>query len=187
VSASLVAVPRRLLLLVLGLLVAAWLLACAVLFVWPAAETGAPAHADAVVVLSGSFARLPPAEELIRRGVAPVLAISSLQEAPLWKAARELCGAGRYDGKEVLCFEARPYSTRGEAETVTRIARERGWHSIVIVSSTFHLTRAKLLFRRCYAGELWFVGAPYPWWRLPEEWVAETGKLFVQRFLERRC
>lgn len=181
------AVLRRLLLLAIGFLVAAWLLSCAALFVWPPAETGAPAHADAVVVLSGSFARLPPAEELIRKGVAPVLAISSVQEAPLWKAGRELCRAGRYDGREVLCFEARPYSTRGEAETVARIARSRGWHSIVVVSSTFHLTRAKLLFTRCYAGELSFVGAPFTWWRLPEEWAAESAKLFVQRFFETGC
>lgn len=172
---------------VVAVLVAAWLVACAVLFVWPPAETGAPAHADAVVVLSGSKYRLPPAEALIRRGVAPVLAISSVALTPRWKAAVRLCRAGRYAGARVLCFTARPYSTRGEAETVARIARERGWKSIVVVSSTFHLTRASMLFERCYRGRLSFVGAHTPLLALPQEWVSETGKLLVQALFVRTC
>lgn len=174
-------------LLVLAVLVAAWLVACLVLFVWPPAETGAPAHADAVVVLSGSTERLAPAERLIREGVAPVLALSSVTRTPTWKAARRLCRRGRYAGARVLCFDATPFSTRGEAETVSQIARKRGWSSVVVVSSTFHLTRARLLFRRCYAGRLSFVGAPSPWWRLPEEWAAETVKLVVQVTGRRGC
>jgi uncharacterized SAM-binding protein YcdF (DUF218 family) len=138
-------------------------------------------------VLSGSSKRLPPAEQLIRSGVAPVLALSSIARTPKWKAARRLCRSGRYAGARVLCFEASPYSTRGEAETVARIARRRGWRSLVVVSSTFHLTRAAMLFRRCYDGTLSFVGAPAPWWELPEEWAAETGKLVVQAAFERGC
>ena len=174
-------------LLVLGALVAVWLVACALLFVWPSAETGAPAHADAVVVLSGARARLPPAEALIRRGVAPVLALSSVAQTPKWKAARRLCRAGRYRSARVLCFDATPFSTRGEARTVARLARERGWSSVVVVSSTFHLTRVKLLFGRCYDRRLWLVGAPTTWWRLPIEWASETGKLLVQLTAERGC
>jgi len=173
--------------MVVGALVAAWLVACLVLFVWPPAETGAPAHADAVVVLSGSSRRLPPALALIRSHVAPVLALSSVSMTPRWRAARRLCRAGSYDGARVVCFLARPYSTRGEARTVAELARQRGWHSLVVVSSTFHLTRAKLLFRRCYPGRLWLVGAPLAWWRLPEEWAGETAKLLVQLTVERGC
>jgi uncharacterized SAM-binding protein YcdF (DUF218 family) len=179
-------VIRRLLLL-LVVLAAAWVAACLVLFVWPPAETGAPAKADAVIVLSGSVKRLPPALALIRSHVAPVLALSSVSLTPKWKAARRLCKAGTYAGARVICFLARPYSTRGEARAVTELARQHGWHSIVVVSSTFHLTRVKLLFDRCYDGRLSLVGAPVTWWRLPEEWAQETGKLFVQLTFERSC
>jgi len=87
----------------------------------------------------------------------------------------------------VVCFEARPYNTRGEARGVARLAREHGWTRIVVVSSTFHLTRVKLLFQRCYSGRLWLVGAPLSWWRLPQEWGSETGKLAVQLTVERGC
>ena len=177
--------PRAL--LALGALVAAWLVACAVLFVWPPAETGAPARADVVVVLSGAHQRLPAAEALIRRRVAPLLAISSVSRTPNWKAARALCRAGSYRGTRVLCFDATPFSTQGEAETVARLAREHGWRRIVVVSSTFHLTRAGMLFRRCYDGRLWLVGSPIPWWRLPAEWATETSKLVYQLTVERSC
>jgi uncharacterized SAM-binding protein YcdF (DUF218 family) len=177
----------RLLLGTVAVLVAVWLAACLVLFVWPPAETGAPRRADAVVMLSGAHERLAAAESLIRRRVAPVLALSSVAHTPDWPAAHRLCAARRYAGARVLCFEATPYSTRGEAETVGRLAVARGWRSVVVVSSTFHLTRAKLLFDRCYDGRLWLVGSSYPWWRQPEQWATETGKLLVQVTVERSC
>ncbi len=177
----------RRLLLVLGLLAAAWLVMCLVLFVWPPAQTAAPAHADAVVVLSGEQARLPKALSLIRDGVAPVLAISSVQRTPRWRQARELCAAGRVGRAHVVCFLADPFSTRGEARTVARLARRRHWDSIAVVTSTFHLTRAKLLFGRCYDGRTSWVGSSAPWWKLPEEWASETGKLAVQLTTERAC
>jgi uncharacterized SAM-binding protein YcdF (DUF218 family) len=124
----------------------------------------------------------------MRRGVAPVLAISSVQRDPKWTTARRLC-AGAYGRLRfrVLCFEATPYSTRGEAETVSRLARAHGWHGIVVVTSTYHVTRARMLFRRCYHGALWTVGTASPWWLLPEEWAFETGKLAVQTTIERSC
>jgi uncharacterized SAM-binding protein YcdF (DUF218 family) len=179
-------VVRRLQLVALGL-VAAWLIASLVLFVWPPAEAGAPAHADAVVVLSGSKARLPPALDLVRAGVAPVLAISSVARTKRWPLGRRVCAEGRYEGARVLCFDAVPFSTRGEARTVASLARRHGWSSIVVVTSTFHVTRAHMLFRRCYHGRLSMVGAASPWWRLPADWASETGKLLVQLTAQRSC
>jgi uncharacterized SAM-binding protein YcdF (DUF218 family) len=177
----------RRLLLAVAVLVAAWVVLCLVLFVWPPAQTGPPRHADAVIMLSGDHRRLPTAEELVRKGIAPVLALSSVGKSAGWTAAEELCRAGRYAGALVVCFEADPYSTRGEAETVSRLAGARGWHSLVVVSSTYHLTRASLLFHRCFAGSLHFVGAGSSWWQLPLNWASETAKLAVQLVYERGC
>lgn len=178
---------RRLLLGLAGLL-AAWLVACIFLFVWPRADAP-PAHADVVVVLSGGLnRRLDPALALVRRGVAPVLAISSAFKGGNWKKAERLCrgqdGPTRF---QVVCFTAVPYSTRGEARTVARLAREHHWKRVVVVTSMFHVTRARMLFRRCYRGQLWVVGTGSPWWQLPEEWASETGKLLVQLTVERGC
>jgi uncharacterized SAM-binding protein YcdF (DUF218 family) len=173
--------------LALAVLVAAWLVVCLVLFVWPPSESSAPQHASVVVVLSGDKRRLPPALELVRKGVAPVLAISSVDRAPRWREAQALCRRGTFARARVICFEAVPYSTRGEARTVARLARVQHWSSVVVVTSTFHVTRAKLLFRRCLRTPVYAVGAPSTWWRLPEEWLSETGKLLTQLTVERGC
>jgi uncharacterized SAM-binding protein YcdF (DUF218 family) len=171
------------------MLVGLWLVVVAVLFVWPQANTGAPLHADAVVVLSGGRnSRLDPALKLVRRGVAPILVISSPFEDPKWTTAHRLCRG--QDGRlpfKVICFEAVPYSTRGEAETVARLTRHYGWTRLVVVTSMYHVTRARMLFRRCYRGELWTVGTSAPLLSLPEEWAFETGKLIVQSTIERSC
>jgi uncharacterized SAM-binding protein YcdF (DUF218 family) len=172
---------------ILPALVALWVIACLVFFTWSPWETGAPKKADVVVVLSGGRERLPPALALIRRGVAKTLAISSVARTPNWPLGHRLCAARSYAGATVLCFDAHPFSTRGEAEAVARLARARGWTRVVVVTSRFHITRAHLIFRRCYHDRLWFVGVPRTWWKLPVEWVSETGKLVYQLTVQRTC
>jgi hypothetical protein len=53
---------------------------------------------------------------------------------------------------DVVCFTPSPETTRGEAEAIGRLARDRGWTRIVLVTSTYHMLRAKLLVDRCYSG-----------------------------------
>jgi uncharacterized SAM-binding protein YcdF (DUF218 family) len=178
----------RRLLIVLAAIVAVWLVACAVLFVWPWAVS-TPKSANAVVVLSGGRnSRLDPALELMRRGVAPVLVISSPAQDRKWRTAQRICKAPPHAYRfRVLCFEAAPYSTRGEARAIGRLAREHGWKQVTVVTSTYHVTRARMLVRRCYSGGLSMVGARSTWWKLPEEWASETGKLIVQLTAQRTC
>lgn len=168
-------------------LAALWVVLCLVFFTWSPWETGAPAKADVVVVLSGGRERLPPALTLIRRGVAKTLAISSVSRTNPWPLGHYICSKRRYAGARVLCFDAVPYSTRGEAETVEQLALEHHWSRVVVVTSDFHVTRAYVLFRRCYSGRLWLVGVRRDWWKLPLEWVSETGKLVYQLTTERTC
>ena len=79
------------LLRLLLLAIAAWLAACAFLFVWPREDS--PGRADAVVVLSGGRKfRLEKGLELVRADVADTLVISDGQ-APGWPEANRLCAA----------------------------------------------------------------------------------------------
>src|SRR6266404_3670271 len=89
---------------------------------------------------------------------------------------KRLCRHPAQPGFRVLCFEAVPYSTQGEARAIARLVRTRRWRRVVVVTSTFHVTRARMLIKRCYTGPLAMIGARSSWWRLPEEWASETGK-----------
>lgn len=111
------------------------------LFVWPASST--PAHADAVVVLAGGDGeRLDKGLQLVRAGVASTLVVSTGPD--------KLC-TSRYQF-EVHCFLPHPDDTRGEAEAIGRIAAQKGWHHVVVVTSDYHATRARILVGRCFSG-----------------------------------
>lgn len=168
---------------VLALVLVAWLAATAVLFVWPREDE--PRRADAVVVLSGARkTRLAKGLDLVRAGVAPTLVISD-GRAPGWVDGNRLCG-GRASF-EVVCFRPRPYSTHGEANDIARLARRHGWRSLVVVTSRYHVTRARMLFRRCTEAEVSGAAASTSpaamAMNLPFEW----GKFLWQLTVERDC
>ena len=118
--------------------------ATAYLFVFPG-EDPLPARADAIVVLSGGRVhRLDEGLRLWRNRVAPMLAISDGRD-PSWERANRLCGRPR-----VRCFKPVPYSTQGEA----RWTAAQGWDSVIVVTSTYHVRRARELFARCFRGRL---------------------------------
>jgi uncharacterized SAM-binding protein YcdF (DUF218 family) len=134
------------------------------------------AKADAVMVLAGDKRRLPIALDLVERGTAPLLVISDGLD-PRWTRANRLCRFG--DPARIVCVRPEPYSTRGEARLASRLARERGWDSLVVVTSRFHLFRARKLFERCFHGRLDLVGTPNPVLRLPLAIALEWAKLGV--------
>ena len=87
----------------------------------------------------------------------------------------------------VLCFAARPYSTRGEARAIGRLARERKWVRIDVVTSRFHVFRAKRMIERCYGFHVRVVAAPNP--RLPRlalNYVLESAKIALHE-VDRGC
>jgi uncharacterized SAM-binding protein YcdF (DUF218 family) len=139
---------RSLLFLLLGLALG-WVIAAAVLFVWPPRVSGAGADA-AIVLAGGRGSRLSEGLDLVRKGVAPVLVVSD-GWSPTWPEANRLC-AGRSSPVQVVCFHPEPYSTHGEAEAFAKLAAKRGWKSVVVISSRYHLVRARMLFKRCYDG-----------------------------------
>jgi uncharacterized SAM-binding protein YcdF (DUF218 family) len=146
-AVSVMARGLAVLLLAVGLFAAA----TAFLFVYPDADP-VPRRADAIVVLSGGQHRLDEGVRLWREGVVPTLAISDGRN-PGWPEANRLCGRPR-----VRCFDPSPYSTRGEA----RWTAEQGWSSVVVVTSTYHVRRARELFDRCVDGRLAVVEADPP-------------------------
>lgn len=161
-----------------------WVALDSYLFAFP--QLDRPTTADAVIVLAGDRTpRLEKGLELIRKGVARTLVISDGHD-PLWPAANDLCDHGM-QGVRVYCFRPSPYSTTGEVRGFARLAREHGWRSVVIATSRFHVTRARMLFRRCFPGRVQGVGAHASLRRAWKNTVTEVGKLLVQVTVERSC
>ena len=157
----------------------------AVIAIFARNHGGQPVRADAVFVLQGSKTLLPEGLKLVREGYAPLLVVSYGDRK---KLEARLCAPGQtVVSARVICFEANPASTRGEAEFIGLLGREKGLSRINVVTSQFHVFRAGLLIERCYHGDLHMVGATQQAWKLPWYALTETAKAAYQLVFDRRC
>ncbi len=138
-----------------------------------------------MVLAGGRGPRLARGLALLHRHVAPVLVISD-GWSPTWPEANRLC-AGRPVGGAVVCLHPEPYDTRGEAEAFARLARARGWRSVLVVSSRYHLVRARMLFDRCFDGTVYADGPSQSLAARLWGSVTETAKLVYAFTLRPRC
>jgi len=153
----------------------------AALYVLPHGDK--PARADAVVVLAGSSTRLPVGVRLVQRGIAPLLVVSRSSDPGPYE--RRVCSGAV--SVHVLCQRAQPYSTQGEARMIARLAKADSWRGVDVVTSRFHVFRARLLIERCYHGALHIVAAPNPGGvELIKDIALESVKL-VYHELRRTC
>jgi uncharacterized SAM-binding protein YcdF (DUF218 family) len=144
------------------------------------AGTYLPGSADAIVSLDGDRPRrLRKAVELAAGGVAPTLVVVRAEAV-----APELLKAGNLPF-EVLSVVPDPSTTRGEARAMARLAGERGWRRILVVTSSYHIPRARLIFRRALVCELALVSAGCPRRRLPLDVGWETAKFILACTLRR--
>jgi hypothetical protein len=161
--------------------------ACVVLFaaatapvlIWP--PQGAPATADAIVMLAGTGDRLPVALELARDHRAPVLVVSQG-----WMGYGGPCPTPTPRVK-TICFDPNPGTTRGEAEYVGKLAARYGWHSLIVVATSPQAVRARLMIGRCFTGTTYMVTAPLAVSSLPYQIVYGWGALFKAMFVATSC
>jgi len=144
-----------------------------------------PARADAVFVLSGDHGeRLPIARDLAERGFVGSLVFVGTPDRLL---EEELCQSRQRI--EFICLRLQPDSTRAEARAAAELAESRGWRTIVVVTSNYHLARSRMLFRRCFDGDVRMMGDYPPYGRdmlrqqIPREWM----KLTYTATLARGC
>lgn len=114
---------------------------------------------DAIVVLGGEHdGREDYGLQLAREGYAKTVLISD----PYIKGGyhrggqslmQRVCSSGTAD-IEVICFAPDPSTTRGEAMFTQRMAKQRNWHSVIVVSWRYHLVRARYIFGQCFDGEV---------------------------------
>ncbi len=107
---------------------------------------------DAVIVHAGGRGeRLETAVELMDGGAAPTLVVMYLGTGD-YPDTDSMCG--RTEPYEVICPAPEPVTTIGEAQEIGDLASDRGWRQIVIVSTDYHVRRARLLDERCTDAEV---------------------------------
>jgi len=116
----------------------------------------ADSKADALIVLSDDnfYAdRATRAAELFREGKAPIVVASGRRLRPMAGIAElmehDLVERGVPKDKIVrLAHDAD--NTQEEAEALTKLAAQRKWHSVIVVTSNYHTRRARYIFRRVF-------------------------------------
>src|SRR5450756_1638735 len=176
----------RIVLVVLAVLAAIFSIATDRLFVDPHNDPVKPSNA--VVVIAGGPLRLKKGLELVREGIAPLLLVSNPHGAWAYQwEAPDICN-GKKRPFQVICFHPHPESTQGEARAVARIASERHLRSVIVVTSDFHVTRARLEMRRCFHGKLAVIGTPLNnATKLPQLIAMEWLKLANAEIFDRGC
>jgi hypothetical protein len=165
--------------LLVGLTVLLALLASATarLFIWPAA--GVPNRVNAVLLPAGPGAPLSTAVRLARVHHAEFLLVSQGHEGYGGPCPRPVPGI------RLICFDPDPATTQGEAEFAGRLARKYHWQSILLVTITPQVWRARQRMQRCFSGSVYATGAGIAWsswpYQIAYEWGATVKMLVFQR------
>lgn len=147
---------RGLLKLLLGLLLI-WLVGCYLVVAEPTVNK--PAKVDAILVLGPPDVdgRAQAAYALARAHYASTVVVSVGAAKQL--RTRTAC-RNQDPAFQVICFSPEPATTQGEAEEIGRLARQHGWKSVIVVTSKYHISRARLIVERCLPGKVLMVAAP---------------------------
>ncbi len=168
---------RRRILQTVGAAVAVYLLVFHTPAVWLMAEplrvADPPRPVEAIVVIAGGAGesgkagggyqeRVKHAVDLYRAGYAPRLIFSSgfvfaFREAEVMKGLAVALGVP----PEAVLLEEKAASTYENVVFVRNILEERGWGSVLVVSSPYHMRRAMWTFRKSAPG-LEVVASPVP-------------------------
>jgi uncharacterized SAM-binding protein YcdF (DUF218 family) len=175
---------RRWALAVAALLLAGWLVGGYFVVVHPV--TNRLARADAIVVLGAPDidGRVGYAFTLAQQGYAPVVAISV--ESEQQREAKSAC-RNEVPGLTVLCFQASPATTQGEARQIRSYAAQYGWKRVIVITSSYHVSRARMIVQRCFGGRLMVVSPAvhHSLKRIAYEYVYQTAG-YVKAFLVTR-
>lgn len=152
----------------------------------PRLDTAAPA--DAVLVLGGGVGpdRLQRALDLADAGLTATVVVS-VPVGTRDALTRRTCDQPPA-GVEVLCFRPDPSTTRGEARELRRLADERGWTRVAVVTSTYHVSRSRTIVGRCFDGTVLMLrsGESISPARWAYEWLYQTAG-YVKAEVLRGC
>jgi uncharacterized SAM-binding protein YcdF (DUF218 family) len=150
------------------------------------------AHADAILVLGDDnfYAdRATQASQLFRQGVAPVVVASGRRLRPSAGISElmehDLMERG-VPKEKIERFAQDADDTHEEAVALRHLATEKGWRSVVLVTSNYHTRRARYIFGKVFPSRIAVSVAsardgdfdPEHWWERPRSAKDFLGELF---------
>lgn len=157
-----------------------------------------PARVDGIVVVAGADDdRYTYARHLAEEGVADSVIVSAPTSGTAtrppysWTIGAQ-CATGTLqarDGRriDVGCFTPDSDTTEGETTAATRIAHERGWESLLVVTYWGHVSRVRQYFEQCFAGDVNVTDTPRPLSKSrADALLHETGG-YVKAYLSPAC
>jgi len=116
------------------------------------APTSAP-QMDAAVVLTGGSGRIEHALDVVRNGKAKRLLIAGADPSV---TKRDLAARIRGSGKLLKCcvdLGSESVDTRSNAEEASRWLAKRKFHSVTLITSDWHMRRARYEFEKVLGGK----------------------------------
>lgn len=102
-----------------------------------------------------------------------------------WPEGNRACTEDR--PYSVRCLRPDPDTTLGEARAIAELAADESWDTLLVVTSSYQLSRASLLLGRCFDGQvLTAVAHPEMGWlewgpRIGHEWLAWSRAIVLER------
>ncbi|GAB3133893.1 YdcF family protein [Tsukamurella serpentis] len=75
------------------------------------------------------------------------------------------------NGVTVRCETPEPSTTRGEAMITERLSERFGWRSVIVISWSYHLTRARYIYSNCFSGQTVMQAVPRKYEYGPADWT----------------
>jgi len=174
---------------VFGLLAIALTLGFFVFAHWVSVMPAGPLQAaDGIVALTGDEDRISEAVRLLAEGKAGRLLISGVNKSTRAPQIISSDGAGPDQAWLFRCcvdLDKRSLNTEDNALEATAWARKRGFHSLIVVTSTYHMPRALIELRQSMP-EACIIPYPVKSPRMETEWWndAKTSWVLCKEYLK---
>lgn len=143
------------------------------------------APADALIPLAGDPSRVRYAASLFRQGYAPWYVVTDMwvgQPDPAIHYAAQMQEQAIRLGvtpDRLVVAPGMPGTTYAEALGLRQLAVERGWRSLLVVTSPSHTRRARIILRRAFAGtdvRVSVVPVAGHWYTADNWWTSPAGR-----------
>lgn len=145
-SATMRTLPRRRLAVALGIVLAAAILAWGAGFAWFVSgalrSANLPPRADGIVALTGGADRIETALHLLTEGRAKLLLVSGVAHGAVLSEFAHRAGLSTASVAPLVTLGRSATSTVGNATETADWARAHDMHSLIVVTSGYHMARA---------------------------------------------